>query len=159
MIEYITGTIPDIKGDMLVNAANGRGWMGGLLGRFIKLNGVAESIHYADPSIEKISKSLFRRNKARSGDVIPTISGKLEYPDGILHAITMNWPGRKSSLDTIEQCLENIVTYCNKHKIKTVIIPLLGTGTGRLNKNDVISLYKKKLEDSSTIFKVVLAKD
>ncbi|MCM3603110.1 macro domain-containing protein [Robertmurraya korlensis] len=156
MIEYIKGTIPYIKGDILVNAANGRGWMGGILGRFIKLNGVAESIHYADPSIEKITKALFRRNKARSGDVIHTTSGKLFYPEGILHAVTMNWPGTKSSIDTVNQCLDNILVYCNENNIETVVIPLLGTGTGRLNKNTVLALYKEKLQKSNTIFKVVL---
>lgn len=158
MIECINGTIPYVKGDLLVNAANGRGWMGGLLGRFVKLNGVAESIHYADLSIEKTTKVLFRRNKARSGDVIHTSAGRLEYINGILHAVTMNWPGQKSSLNTVERCLENIVAYCNENDIKTAVIPLLGTGTGRLEKNAVLALYKNKLDNSNTLFKVILAK-
>lgn len=159
MIAHIKGDLPYVKGDLLVNAANGRGWMGGYIGRFVRLNGVAQSIHYADPSIEKTTKRLFKNNKVHSGDVVHTQSGKLEFPNGILHAITMNKPGQKSSIDIIEQCLENILAYCNKHNIETVVMPLLGTGTGRVNKSSVLTLYKKKLERSNTLFKVVLTQN
>lgn len=62
MIYYLKGNLINIKAELLINAANGRGWMGGLLGRFIHLKGVAEAIHYADHSIERLAKKEAKRN-------------------------------------------------------------------------------------------------
>lgn len=156
MIEYIQGRIPYIEGDVVVNAANAVGWMGGLYGRFKKMEGVAESIHYADPSIERISKRLFKKEGAKAGQVIHTSAGSLNYPGGILHAITMNKPGMESNLSIVKECIDNIVIYCESKHVNTVVLPLLGTGTGRLDRKAVLDLYEKKLKNSITIFKVVI---
>lgn len=155
MIEFISGEIPYIEGDLLINAANGRGWMGGVIGRLFKSVGVAQSIHYADPSIEKITKKLFRDKRVSVGDTVHTTAGKLNYSCGILHAITMAEPGQSSSLDIVAKCLDNMLSYCDKNKIEVVVIPLLGTGVGGLNKESVLDLYEKKLENSRTTFKVI----
>lgn len=55
MIKHFYGNVIDIDAEILINASNAQGYMGGILGRFFKLKGVAETIHYAEPSIEKIA--------------------------------------------------------------------------------------------------------
>lgn len=155
MIENITGNIIDTKAELLINASNGKGWMGGIVGRFILLKGVAETIHYADSSIEGLAKKVARKRKLKCGDVFHTGSGKLNYSKGILHAVTMIKPGQLSNLDIIESCLNNILVYCRDNNIKTATIPLLGTGTGEVKKESVMRLYEKLLNSSETKFKVV----
>lgn len=138
MIQHVYGDIIDVQAELLINAANGRGWMGGLKGRFTLLKGVAESIHFADPSIEKNAKHTAKKDRVQLGDVYLTGAGKLAFSKGILHAVTMNKPGQRSDLETIETCLNNIMKYCDENSINTVAIPLLGTGTGierRCNKS------------------------
>ena len=155
MIEKTYGNVIDIKSDLLINASNGKGWMGGIIGRFILLKGVAETIHYADSNIEKAAKKEARKRNVQCGDVFLTDSGKLDFPKGILHAVTMLKPGQLSNLNIIERCLNNILIFCEENDIKTTTIPLLGTGTGRVNREDVLNLYENLLQPSDTIFKVV----
>ncbi|MEU2482934.1 macro domain-containing protein, partial [Streptomyces sp. NPDC013130] len=58
-------------------------------------------------------------------------------------------------LRIVAKCLDNMLSYCDKNKIEVVVIPLLGTGVGGLNKESVLDLYEKKLENSRTTFKVI----
>lgn len=155
MITLVYGNIIDTKSELLINASNGKGWMGGILGRFILLKGVAESIHFADPSIEKLAKKQVYKSKVNCGNYFITTSGKLDFPKGILHAVTMEKPGQLSSLAIIEKCLKNILEYCNKNNINTVTIPLLGTGTGKVDTDEVLLLYEKLLYSSNTTFYIV----
>nr|AKO69684.1 appr-1-p processing domain-containing protein [Aeromonas sp. Ne-1] len=155
MLEYINGNIIEVQTELLINASNGKGWMGGVLGRFILLNGVAESIHYRDHTIERLAKKTVRDMKVKCGDVFHTHSGKLNFPKGILHAVTMLKPGQKSNLSIIETCLDNILKFCKDNNINSVAIPLLGTGTGRVKESKVLKLYNDKLSSSKVIFYVV----
>lgn len=149
------GNIIDIDAEILVNPANAKGYMGGLIGRFILLKGVAETIHYYDPSIEKKTKALIKTNTFKRGDIFHTESGKLKFSKGILHTVTMMKPGQVSNIDVVKNCLINIIDYCAKNNIKTVALPLLGTGTGKVNKDMVIQLYEEMLLLSDTHFKIV----
>lgn len=159
MIEQKYGNILDVDAELLINASNGKGWMGGLLGKFVLLKGVAETIHYADSNIEGLAKKEVAKRAIKLGDVFLTDSGKLPYSNGILHAVTMLKPGRLSNIKVVEKCVDNILNYCEENKIKTVAIPLLGTGTGRVNANEVLRLYENKLAASKTLFNVVTYKN
>jgi len=154
MITHTGLNVLDIEAELLINAANGKGWMGGVIGRFVRLKGVAESIHYVDPSIERLAKKEAKRLQVKCGDVFLTDSGKLGFPKGILHAVTMDRPGQISNLNIIESCLKNILKFCSEKNINTVAIPLLGTGTGKLQKFDVLDLYQDMLKSSNTLFNV-----
>ncbi|MFJ7982155.1 macro domain-containing protein [Lysinibacillus xylanilyticus] len=119
------------------------------------MKGVAESIHYSDPSIEKVSKKVIKTNTFRCGDVYHTGAGKLDFPKGNLHAITMMNPGQASSIEIVKECLINLLLYCDTNNISTVALPLLGTGTRKVKKEEVISLYEEILLDSNIYFKIV----
>lgn len=155
MIQYLDGDITKLQADLLVNASNGIGYMGGLLGRFIKLNGVAESIHYIDHRIEKEAKKVCKDRKRYAGDIFWTSSGKLGYERGIIHAVTMDKPGQSSELPDISKCIENLVKYCRENKIRSIVLPILGSGVGGLNKDEVLGEYVRYLLDEEAVYYVV----
>ncbi|MFP7474487.1 macro domain-containing protein [Niallia taxi] len=141
MLNYIHGDIVKQRADIIVNASNGIGWMGGLFGRFIKLNGVAESIHYFDPRIEKEAKRACKKRFMKPGEVFITSSGKLEC-NQVFHAVTMYLPGTRSSLKSVEKCIQNIIKKAEECGAKSIILPFLGCGTGGLKKEQVNELYR-----------------
>ena len=155
MLEYHTGDVTKVESELLINASNGKGWMGGLIGRLVKLHGVAESIHYTDHSIEKEAKKHCKENAPRVGEVFQTDSGKLGFPKGILHAVTVKNKGLWSNEHIVRDCIFRISDYCIKNSIKTASLPILGAGTGRVKHDAVLELYKKHLEEHPTVFKVV----
>jgi|APAga8741244001_1050109.scaffolds.fasta_scaffold09406_6 O-acetyl-ADP-ribose deacetylase (regulator of RNase III) len=159
MIQVYFGNITAVDSDLLVNASNGKGWMGGIVGRFIELRGVAESIHYIDYTIEKEAKKYCKLNKPKNGETFITGSGKLPFTKGILHAITMKNKGMRSNEGIVRECAINIAKFCKENHINSVSIPLLGTGTGRVNIQSVLDIYLEYFRDHSTLFKIVLLED
>ena len=58
-ISFVTGDIVKADVDIVVNAANGVGYLGGILARKWKMSGVAQSINYATKgAVEKEVRSL-----------------------------------------------------------------------------------------------------
>jgi len=110
MLTHVYGDVVDIEAEVLVNPSNAKGYMGGLIGRFFLMKGVAESIHYSDPRVSKT-------NTFRCGDVFHTGAGKLDFPKGILHAITMMNPGQASSIEIVKEYLFNLLRYCDTNNI------------------------------------------
>jgi len=151
VIQFVNERIENVEADAVVNAANATGYMGGHLGRFIKFKGVAESIHFITKGeVEKESKRYLKRNKLTEGNVFVTSGGRLGKP--IVHAITVKKPGKTSSLSVVESCLKNIVQIIDGLGIQKVAIPYLGTGTGRLNKEDVKQLFEEYLKNEQVIY-------
>lgn len=56
----------------------------------------------------------------------------------------MRYPGSKSEYSYISTVLTKIFTYCQENNYKTIAIPTLGCGTGRLNVGEVIQLIIEK---------------
>ena len=64
MLKTIVGDITKANTDVIVNASNGIGFMGGIIGKHIKCEGVAESIHYETKGIvEKECKQKIKIHK------------------------------------------------------------------------------------------------
>lgn len=139
MLIFKQGNIVNATEDIVVNAANGIGWMGGLLGRFFHLSGVAESIHYATKG--KVEKEVRRSHRfSRPGDVFFTQGygiGKL----GIIHAVTMQIPGWWTKEQTVIELLPKIVDIAKEKGAKSIALPYLGCGTGHLNRRRVRRMY------------------
>jgi O-acetyl-ADP-ribose deacetylase (regulator of RNase III) len=138
-----------IEADILVNAANGIGYMGGRRGIARKLKGVAEALHYATKGrVEKEAKVNCKKVKwlprlfcgHRVGEVYLTSAGGLKAGH-VIHAVTMYLPGSKAYLGDIPRLLREILSLSRKLGARSVAIPLLGTGTGGLSKNSVMSIY------------------
>lgn len=139
----VNNDIAKIKADAIINASNGIGYMGGFIGRYIKLNGVAESLHYASNGfIEKAAKKQCSLNSYNPGDIFVTTADKLNTKY-IIHAVTMKKPGSKSDINIVKTLLPKIIEKACDLNVKSIAIPLLGTGTGKVNKNNVLDIYKK----------------
>lgn len=62
--KIINQDITRVKADILVNESNGIGFMGGLIGKYIKTKGVAEAIHYATKgAVEKEAKRACKKKQ------------------------------------------------------------------------------------------------
>lgn len=140
----VEGDITEISADIIVNASNGIGYMGGVIGRVIKLKGVAESINYATKGmVEREAKKACKKNKHlprvfcgyKAGEIFVTGAGDLKAKY-IIHAVTMVLPGMTTSIEVIKTLLHKIVV-----KAKSLVIPILGVGTGGLEKGEVLRVY------------------
>jgi len=100
----------DARPDAIVYAANARGWMGGRLGKQIRLRGTAESLHYAmQGRVEALVKREFRETKVGLGEVVVTpFAPPLPGNCLLLHALTMMRPGQRTELATVERCLASL---------------------------------------------------
>lgn len=148
----VKGDITEFKGDIIVNASNGVGYMGGFIGKYIKLKGVAEAIHYKTKGIvereakEACGMTRFinwrTRNGIKAGEVFVTRAGNLQVKH-IIHAITMPFPGMTTGLGVVQELLPKICEKARELGAKTVAIPLLGTGTGGVPKEDVLKMFEE----------------
>ena len=139
------------KADVIVNAANGWGFMGGKLAQAGLSGGVAEDLNYAT----KGKMEAYTLKKARRFKMIPSFlfgkhSGEIftSPPFGlncneVVHAVTMRSPGSRGDMKTIETLVNAIFTYCRNAGYHSVAMPLLGTGVGRLDKDEVRDIISK----------------
>ena len=154
----IKGDITLVQADIIVNAANRIGYMGGWMGKHFKCNGVAESIQYVTKGeVEKEAIRIALQNKLRPGDIFVTSSGNLRAKY-IIHAITMWLPGMFSNYKTIEKLLPKIIEQARRLSVKTVAIPFLGAGTGRLSQKRVLTLYENHFKNISDMEIIIVQK-
>jgi O-acetyl-ADP-ribose deacetylase (regulator of RNase III) len=133
----IQGDITDAKTDCIVNAANGKGIMG---------RGVAGAIaKYAGYKLTEDALSVCKSRKLpkgygyKDGECYATVSGSLNKQGvkKVYHAVTMEYPGGRTSIYIITQAMRNTLDMAIKDDMKSISIPALGTGVGGLNKKQV----------------------
>ncbi|MCE4051666.1 macro domain-containing protein [Bacillus sp. Au-Bac7] len=157
MIQFLETDIVKVEADVIVNASNAIGYMGGFVGRWIKLKGVAESIHYVDSSIEMAAKKTCRSREVKEGHVFLTEAGKLKCKY-IFHAVTMENPGQNSSLEVVEKCIKQIISFAEDYHFTTIAVPYLGCGTGRVDKGKVRELYEYHFKNHPEITFLIVDK-
>lgn len=156
MITYFQGDISDVKAESIVNAANAIGYMGGWLGKKIKHQGVAESIHYHTTGVvEKEARKVVWKTRPKVGQVYVTSAAILEATY-IFHAVTMFFPGTISSLSVVEKCILSLLDTIKQYDVKSIAIPALGTGTGRVDKKEVAKLYKKYFSNQEELTIIIV---
>lgn len=67
----------------------------------------------------------------------------------MIHLVTMKKTGRKSSYEISRSCLRALVAFCGEKGIKTVALPALGTGVGRLFPSVVAEIFVEELADGT----------
>ena len=149
MIIIQTGDITKIKTEAIVNAANGIGIMG---------KGVAGSIRKSGGyKIQKEAREICKKNgNINEGSFYVTGPGNL-LKNGvkkIYHAVTMKYPGGLTSLNTVSNVLKNIIKDAIKNKLKSIAIPGLGTGIGRLDKSVVAAKMAQIIENYHTLIDI-----
>ncbi|MBE0466158.1 MAG: macro domain-containing protein, partial [Candidatus Desulforudis sp.] len=94
------GDLTRFEADVLVNAANGQGYMGGgVAGALLRRGG---------PEIEAEAVRTCRETKPQTGQVYVTTAGNLPARY-IYHAVTMLHPAERSSVEIVEQCLHSVL--------------------------------------------------
>lgn len=139
MIIAFRGDITKIEGvDYIVNAANGAvGVMG---------SGVAGAIRRAGGTeIQDAAFLMCSKADYYPGDIYMTHAGRLLFKN-VIHLVTMRNPGGVTSYEIVEDCLKNLINYCNVMGIKKIALPALGTGVGGLDHRKVADIFKNILE-------------
>lgn len=140
-MKAVVGDITSAEADVIVNAANGIGPMGG---------GVAYAIKKAGGKIiEDEAVKVCKEQDPQPGDVYVTTAGKLKARY-IFHAVTMKYPAEPSSVEIVKKCLISILNKARETGVKSIVIPALATGVGGVPKKDVAQVFKEilgKIED------------
>lgn len=140
-MKAVAGDITKAKADVIVNAANGIGPMGG---------GVAFALKRAGGNvIEQEAIKACKEENPQVGDVYITTAGKLDAKY-MFHAVTMKYPAEPSTIEIVTKCLKSLLKKAREKDVKSMVIPALATGVGKVPKKDVAKAFKEilgKIED------------
>ena len=137
--------LDEADADFIVNPSNTRLTLGsGVSGAFSRACG---------PSLQTLmSHKLQETGPLKKGDVVPTPPGGCSRFRTVLHAAVMDYnPGARETaplLDHIATILGKIENILSSHarmhsgRVK-LVLPLMGTGVGGLDKRDVVLLYRE----------------
>ena len=141
-MKTIKGDITDMKADVIVNAANGIGPMGG---------GVAAAIRRAGgKQIEDEAIAVCKLQNPMVGEVYITGGGKLKCKY-VFHAVTMKQPAEPSTVEIVRDCLYMLLKKARELKIETMALPALATGVGGVQKDKVAKVFVEVLKDVKDI--------
>lgn len=149
-MEILARNILEMQTDIIVNASNGIGYMGGDLARITPLEGVAENINYATKGkVEKEAMAACKKNWLIPSILTPRHPGEVFFTKGygvgkvgIIHAVLKHYPGFRTNYEVIKELLPRIVELSLKKNARSVSIPLLGSGTQGLKEDKLIKIYK-----------------
>lgn len=145
MIKYISGDILQSKDEYIAQgvAVGSQEGLG---------TGLAFKLSSQFPEIQKLFKKYTRNAKFQAGDVfIGEISGS---SPGIIYIATQ--PDMyHAELTYLNKGLKRLKKICASKGIKTVSLPKIGAGLGKLDwNNEVKPLLESILSDSETVFNV-----
>ena len=142
MIELINDNICNVNCELMVNAANGIGWFGGEKCAKELRPGVSENMQFrTEGLIQKLARHEITKGNPLRGiiGVAPggayitgNCYGKLPCMK-VFHAVTMRYPGCRSSKRIVSGCLALLQHYALVKNVTDIAIPYLGCGTGQLD--------------------------
>ncbi len=141
MLIYKQADIITATEDIVVNASNGLGWMGGFLSRIHKFYGIAETINYVTKG--KVEKEIRKHRRISFPGQVFFTQGYGVGKIGIIHAVTMLIPGWWTRESTVKKLLPQIIELAKQKGAKSIAIPYLGCGTGRLKQEKVKIIYEE----------------
>ncbi|NJL70416.1 MAG: Appr-1-p processing protein [Candidatus Competibacteraceae bacterium] len=163
MISVEHGNIIKAGTEAIVISANGCG---------ILTHGVADAIREAGgESIGEEAKRLVAARlkplgnyqKARDepfkpGECYVTGSGKLRKrgTKNVYHAVTMEYPGGMTSIDFVCKAMRSALDKAIANGVKSIAIPGLGIGTGRLDKTTVAIRMARIAQEYQNWIEIVL---
>ena len=162
MITEILGNITETTCLVMVNASNGVGYMGGKRCTNMLCRGVAETMQFATHGKIEIAsrRSVKERSWLRSiigiapGDYFVTESCGLPCTY-VFHAVTMRFPGSRSKVSWVKQCLLNLKSFCEEHALYDVALPYIGCGNGAVPKEILAELVNATFIESFWDIKLV----
>ena len=114
----------EMKVDAIVNPANSSGQMGGGVAGLIKKLGGAQ-----------IEKDAMAQAPIAIGEAVLTKAGRLPVK-WVIHAPTMEKPAEKTSAEKVFRAAAAAIELAKKKGIKTLAIPGMGTGVGKVPAKD-----------------------
>jgi O-acetyl-ADP-ribose deacetylase (regulator of RNase III) len=112
--------------------------------------GLAFKISSKWPDAQKEFKKFTRNNKFEGGDLFAARPGENRL--GIIYIATQ--PDMyHATISFLNKGLKNLASYCLKNSVKSVSIPKIGAGLGKLDwETEVKPLIIRHLESSDTMF-------
>jgi O-acetyl-ADP-ribose deacetylase len=137
-------------GDVIVNPSNTRLSLGsGVSGAFALACGTSLQ--------EAMTAALQKRGRLSKGDVVPTPPGGCSRFRTVMHAAVMDYnPDALQTVPTLDDIRNILVNICrwladealsDTRRLK-LVMPLMGTGVGGLDKRDVLRLYRDCFSDT-----------
>ena len=124
MIEFKTGNIFAEEAEALVNTVNCVGVMG---------RGIALQYKKAFPGNFKAYASACKREEVRPGRMFTFETGQLTHPHYIINFPTKRHWRARSRIEDIEAGLADLVREIQERNIRSIAIPPLGSGLGKLD--------------------------
>jgi O-acetyl-ADP-ribose deacetylase (regulator of RNase III) len=123
-ITIVQGSILDTDVQVIVNAANSLGLMGG---------GVAGAIKQAAGA--EVEREAARQAPIRVGKAVLTSGGKTKFK-AIIHAPTMAEPGQRIPVQNVAFATKAALTLADEKGFESIAIPGMGTGVGGVSHGD-----------------------
>jgi len=145
-ISIVHGSILETDADVIVNAANSRGIMGG---------GVAGVIKRAAGAT--VDEEAQRQAPIPVGKAVLTSGGKTKFK-GIIHAPTMPEPGMRIPARNVALATRAALALGDSYGFTSIAIPGMGTGVGGVAHAEAAALMVKEIKACSahTLRSVVL---
>jgi len=143
MIEFIKkGNLIETDAEALVNTVNTVGVMG---------KGVALQFKKAFPDNFKKYAKAVKNSEVQIGKIFVSETGKFTYPKYIINFPTKKHWRYPSKLEWIREGLKDLRNFIIHNNIKSIAIPPLGCGNGKLKWKEVKPLIINSLEDISNL--------
>lgn len=123
--------------EALVNTVNTEGVMG---------KGIALEFKEAFPKNYELYREACKLGKLETGKMFIYETGNLTYPHFIINFPTKKHWRNPSKLEYIKSGLKDLENIIKKYKIKSIAIPPLGCGNGKLNWRDVKPLIESSID-------------
>ncbi len=136
MIKFIKGNIFESNAEALVNTVNTKGVMG---------KGIAYFFKERFPENFRLYKKACEEGKVTTGKMFVTQANILTNPKWIINFPTKKHWRQPSSYKFIEEGLDDLIKVIKKLNIKSIAIPALGAGQGRLQWEQVKRIIEDKL--------------
>lgn len=136
MITLKKGELLNSEAEALVNTVNTEGVMG---------KGIALEFKEAFPKNYEKYREACKDGKIETGKMFVFETGSLTYPHYIINFPTKKHWRNPSKLEYIKDGLEDLERVIKKLKIKSIAIPPLGCGNGKLNWKDVKPLIESSI--------------
>jgi O-acetyl-ADP-ribose deacetylase (regulator of RNase III) len=138
MMHFLRGNLLESQAEALVNSVNTVGVMG---------KGIALMFKEAFPENFRVYEEACKRKDVRVGRMLVTENRALEGPHWIINFPTKKHWRQPSKLVWIVEGLNDLRRVVQEYKIRSIALPPLGAGNGKLDWRDVRSEIERHLGD------------
>jgi O-acetyl-ADP-ribose deacetylase (regulator of RNase III) len=136
----VHGSILDVDAEVIVNAANSLGIMGG---------GVAGVIKRA--AGQEVEGEARHRSPIALGSAVLTSGGATKFK-GIIHAPTMSRPAMRISAANVALATKAALALSDEHRFQSIALPGMGTGVGGVSHVDAAATMLRAIKSYSPRF-------